>query len=44
MAVLAGIVWTGVMYLFIRDPAIAGLCGLAFAGVLGFTLPRPPAP
>ena len=43
LAVLLGVLWTGVMFLFVRDVAISVICGAAFTGVLAATLPRPPA-
>lgn len=42
LAVLLGVLWTGVMFLFVRDVLISVLCGAAFTGVLAATLPRPP--
>ncbi len=44
LAVLLGVVWTGVMFLFVRDAAISVICGAVFTGVLAVTLPRPPKP
>ncbi|WP_329553650.1 hypothetical protein [Streptomyces sp. NBC_00696] len=41
VAVLLGVIWTGVMYLFLRDITISVICGVAFAAVLAATLPRP---
>lgn len=42
LAVLLGVLWTGVMFLFVRDVLTSVLCGSAFTGVLAATLPRPP--
>lgn len=35
-----GVIWTGVMFLFVRDVTISVICGLAFVGILAATLPR----
>jgi hypothetical protein len=43
LAVLLGVLWTGVMFLFVHDALISVLCGAAFTGVMAATLPRPPA-
>ncbi|MFC4496337.1 hypothetical protein ACFPA8_19615 [Streptomyces ovatisporus] len=44
LAVLLGVLWTGVMFLFVRDVLISVICGAAFTAVLAATLPRPPKP
>lgn len=43
VAVLLGIVWTGVMFLFLHSVFVSALCGAAFAVVVAKTLRIPPA-
>jgi hypothetical protein len=42
LAILLGILWTGGIFLWLRDIPVSLLCGAAFAGVLAAALPRPP--
>ncbi|MBT2399793.1 hypothetical protein [Streptomyces sp. ISL-100] len=41
-AVLVGVIWTGVMFLCVRDATVSVICGTAFGAVSLFTLPRAP--
>ncbi|MCM2580239.1 hypothetical protein [Streptomyces meridianus] len=42
LAVLLGVLWIGVMFLFIRDVLIAVICGAVVAVILSRTLPKSP--
>ncbi|MBF8184809.1 hypothetical protein ITP53_03435 [Nonomuraea sp. K274] len=41
--VLAAVVWTALVYLFVDNMVIALLCGAAFGAVSAATLPPPPS-
>jgi hypothetical protein len=42
VAIGLGTAWMALMFLLLRNAAIAVVCGAAFAGVLALFLPRPP--